>query len=99
MASPDTRRALAGRRRSDRDRKRRQRASELASGVPDQRAVHAALAAALRGIIAGHGGVRGLPRGGDIDRVVDDARRHLRDGGYDVESVRAHVLLRRTLGV
>ena len=99
MATAETRRVLDRRRRADRDRKRKQRAAELSSRTPDQRAIDRALALAVQRTIAAYGGLKRLPKGGGIDRVVDAARTALRDGGYDIETERARVLFRRTLAI
>lgn len=99
MALPDTRRALAGRRRSDRDRKRDQRRRDREAGVPDQHAIDQAILGSLRLMIHGkHGSLRALPKTSELYGLINGAAELLVGSGYDVRAPRARVLWRRTLG-
>lgn len=99
MATPDTRRILASRRRNERDRKRAQRERDREAHVPPQYVIDGALALAIRRmVIERHGGLRHLPADSDLHALMTGATAILNESGYNPRSPRARVLLRRTLG-
>ena len=100
MASNDVRRALAGRRAADRDRKRKQRDADKAAGVPRMDAVNEAMAYAIRMLVQKrHGAPKAVPVGSDLHMLISMAGQRLQDRhGIALTNPRARVLLHRAIG-